>query len=407
MVAIVEFSQSMKSLTLIELQDFIAANEVRLHEMSLPQFRHWLECRIEEASRRDMFRQRQLIRDIKREHARRLRQRGQRLDEARQAYEGSTTAKEYEQLLSEAEGLSKAVSGLQQAVNAGRAEPAKLQEYEQRLELLQQQISESEFSEKRALDRAQASFDKLRDEIGLTQAEQKLDEIGTQRGKSSTGAGSRFEAISSEATYKLIVPSLDFPKDEVAVLHGATLGCARGEIDQIVVFNLDADVVRVEAVIEAKRNINDLAHGFRLRQENLAWFVGDSSGFNAEQYRTDRFPNGVFEGTVCHNEQAREFCFDRSSFSLFESTDQNGYRTDRLYFVTEQRPLLGTTTAELGRILHRAATDPKFKIESDSNLKKFREWALEFVAEFQSLDVLELYAGAGLPGNIIMITERA
>ena len=83
--------------------------------------------------------------------------------------------------------------------------------------------------------------------------------------------------------------------------------------------------------------------------------------------------------------------------------DEAGYRLQRLYFVTEPRPLLGATTAELGRILYRAATDPKFKIESDSNLKRFRDWAQELVSKFQSLDVLELYASAGLPGNVIVV----
>ena len=385
----------MHCLTQAEINDFLSKNSVNLHDLSLEQFRGWLSTRIKETSKSEVFQLRCEIRDLKRTHRRRLRDRERRLSDAQRAYEKTEASKQIRQLTKESESLNKAVEGLTLAVSEGRAEKKKLKSFREKLHQVTERMTSlsSSVPEKKRFDRAIASMRKLREEIGLDEAESNLQDVASQKGHSSVRAGTRFEEISSQATTSLIVPQVTSPTEKATVLHGVTLGCARGELDQLVVVNSkDSEVVEVRALVEAKRNINDLVHGFRQRQENLAWFVGDSSGYDAELYRTDRYKSGDFDGVATHQEEYRDFHFDSTSFQRFDTNAQNEHRLDGLFFVTEKRRLLGTTTAELGRILHRVATDPSFRIESDTILRRFRKWTLDVVGEFQTQDVLRLYS---------------
>src|SRR5205085_9755144 len=105
----------------------------------------------------------------------------------------------------------------------------------------------------------------------------------------------------------------------VRILRRVTLGAARVEFDQLVV-RVPAAAgrpVQVLAAVEVKKNINDLAHGFRLRQENLAWLTGDAGGYDPALYRTGHFRSGHFDRPAEHREGGDAFLFAPGSFRRF------------------------------------------------------------------------------------------
>jgi hypothetical protein len=391
-----------------ELKDYVRHNAIDLRQMSLQQFRIWLQARIDEASTQEPFRLRCRIREVRTVHRRRIKDRERRLDAARRAYESLPATVEFERSAREVDSLNKGVLGLKVAVSEGRADPEKLLQFEQRLIAAEAGLAEARAAlntpEKRRLDRAKLSLDRLLEEVGLAKAEAQLDQNFDLQGSASTIAGTRFEMISSLAAGEFIIPKLGLVDQKAVILHGATLDCPQGELDQIVVTEEKNGIAKVHAVVEAKNNINDLAHGFRVRQENLAWFVGDSHGFNSTRYRTSRFRDGQYDGRIVqHHENGGVYRFDATSFDLFRELDCPPYRMKRLFFVTECRPLLGLGGGDLSRLMHRVATDYRFDIRSDAKLKRLYESMLETLPPVQTIDVLRLYASDdSLAGNIIM-----
>lgn len=388
----------MQPLSAGELQAYIATNAVDLHTMTLPQFGEWIAARIEESSRHELFQLRCWIRDVRSANRRRLRDRENRLNAARLAYEHSSPFIDFQRISREVDSLSKGVAGLTEAVREGRADAEKLQQFKEKLQHAHHRLeateSRLETAEKRRFDRAIASWNRLRNELGLADAEAKLEQSGDMVGTASMNAGERFETISSRAAKEIIIPSLGLSVNSAIILHGVTLGCPRGELDQVIVTIKDNGISHVHAVVEAKSNINDLAHGFRVRQENLAWFVGDTRGFDPQLYRSDRYAGGRFGGSeIYHDEQGKRYQFDQASFDAFRELDHESYRLRRLYFVTENRPLLGLGSGDLSRLMSRIATDYRMaNLSSRTALKNLREWLLEFVDPFQTSDVLKLYS---------------
>lgn len=390
------------------LTEFLLANHVQIASMSLPEFREWLQQRIQHASRSELFRGRCRIRSLEKQHRRRLQDRKRRLKAATADWKASPLFGEFQELIVRQRSLQKAVEGLTQAVAEGRADADKLQQFEQQLQQVsdrRKQILKSSAEAKR-VQAAEASSKKLKSEIGLTEAIEDAVEDAAEIGAAASRSGDRFEVVSADAVQQCLRPVFEAqlhndPTAELITLHGATLGCARGEFDHLLVISRGDDVaVEVLAVVEAKRNINDLPHGFRLRQENLAWFVNDAQGFDADQYRTSAFPNGTFDRPVLHRHEDRQLMFAPESFQRFATTADCGYRLQGLCFVTERRRLLGMTSAELSRLMHVAATDPRVTLDdqfqltiSDTVLKRLRA---EIFTDnrLQTYDVLNFYAAS-------------
>src|SRR5690606_17747737 len=87
-----------------------------------------------------------------------------------------------------------------------------------------------------------------------------------------------------------------------------------------------AEPVKVLAAVEAKRNINDLAHGLRNRVDNLNWFSGGKGSYNPEPYRTAVFTTGHFDRPATHvDRDGQRHLFTRESFDTFSgsSVDQD------------------------------------------------------------------------------------
>ncbi|MCA9049993.1 MAG: hypothetical protein KDA89_14755 [Planctomycetaceae bacterium] len=387
------------------LLEFLEQNSVRPAEMRLPEFRDWLQQRIDSAADGELFRRRCHARDLQKAHQRRLSYRRGRLQAAQQAWESCGEFSELQPLADRRDSLRKAVAGLTQAVEENRASADKLRSFEQQLTETQSAY-ETLFRSSAAAQRlkqAEESFEKLCSDIGLTESLQHIEEVAAEIGTAAGRAGDRFEEVSAVAVRELLCPLFQEESADVLVIHGATLGCARGEFDHLIVADRgEHQPAEVMAVVEAKRNINDIAHGFRLRQENLAWFVNDPAGFDPDQYRTGTFPDGVFCGPVYHEtddaDGRRRLKFDASSFRKFQRPDVQGYRTDRLCFVTQRRRLLGITSAALSRLLFLVATDTRYSLGNDYRLnisdRRLRELQSELTGESQPMqagDVLRLY----------------
>ena len=98
--------------------------------------------------------------------------------------------------------------------------------------------------------------------------------------------------------------------------------------------------VEVLTVVEAKRNINDLAHGFLRRQIDLAWLTGDRAAYDAAEHRTGTFTEGHFDRPAVHWQDGRAYLFDPGSFARFRR-DESGYFRDGLNLVSRAGPIWG------------------------------------------------------------------
>ena len=399
------------------LREFLSHNRADVASMSVLEFRSWLQNHIDRAARGELFRARCRARDLYRTHRRRLSDRDRRLELARQAWAANPFSEQLSALESQLQGYSRAVDGLTAAVEAGEADPQKLSLFRGRLREAESQRQRllSDTDSKR-LQRAEASRQRLQDEIGLTAAKQQVEQLASQQGSAAVRSGTAYEQVSASAVRKLLLPRYRGEYREVLIINGATLGCPRGEFDHLVIGLDDPNgIAHVLALVEAKRNINDIPHGFRLRQENLAWFVGDQAGFDEQAYRTSHFPTGHFDRPYVHDERGRKFRFDPASFVRFEKSETHGCRIDRLCFVTEQRRLQGVESSTLTKLIHFVSSDRSFTLEEDYQLpgsdlpvRRLRKRLLAEVQQPQAAGVLEMFATSDqLAGQIIFADRDA
>lgn len=178
------------------------------------------------------------------------------------------------------------------------------------------------------------------------------------------------------------------------VLRGVTLGAARMEIDGLVVRESagPGEPLEVLAMVETKRNLNDLAHGFRHRQENLAWLTGDAAGYRPEMYRTRVFTSGHFDRPAVHRQQGREFLFTRDSFRIFRRDSASSQFFDSLYLITRPGPMWGLSGAALNRLSHRISTDPRWDLENPESMERLLNWCRRLTHPIETPDVLRMYA---------------
>lgn len=190
------------------------------------------------------------------------------------------------------------------------------------------------------------------------------------------------------------------------VLQGVTLGAARMEIDQLLVrCSGDADEpVEVLALVEVKRNVNDLAHGFGLRQENLAWLTGDEARYDPEAYRTSSFPEGRFDRAI-HESGGERYVFDAGSFRRFRPDPATGLLLDGLYLVTRPGAIWGVASAALARIAYRVSTDERWAPENEAYLRKLLEWCRSLAHGVETPDVLRTYAAAQDRAQQLLLLE--
>lgn len=336
------------------------------------------------------------------------------------AFEASPAFAQTESLKKSIYDANKAIEGLTKARDNASSDKRdalneKLADFETRRTQSENDLASlaTKHAEKADYDTSVAQLEKLKDKLGVTQAEQHLREVQHQRGRSSGKSGTSFEETSRQVVEQHIVSDFirattsEESRSRIRILSSVTLGAARAEIDQMVVRlpRGQSLVVEVLAMVEAKRNINDLDIGFRHRQSNLAWFTGDQDAYDSESYRTAKYPTGHFEGTATHEENGDEYQFNISSFRHFRREPLSGHFLDRLYFITTPGRLFGMSSDEMSRLQHRCCTDFEFDLKNDAYLNDLWKWARELPSEFEGPDVFETYTSSPKWGRNLLLVS--
>jgi hypothetical protein len=390
-----------------------------LRHFGVEDFRHWLTHQLSLWRKDPVFAQRARIRDLRQAHP-------ELLDLERACRHAATVDAasaqfpRLQQLETELSKVGKALSGLRGAL--ARAAPDKRPALERKLadfEARQRLLTDEEVrlihasGPRRELRRLHAELHRLRLNLGLEQAEARLAESLRQQGQRSGHSGEAFEELAESLTWRLIVPDLlrragDTARQRVCVLRGVTLGAARTELDQLVIrrSRTPEGPVEVLALVEVKRNINDLAHGFRQRQENLAWLTGDAAHYDPRQYRTRYFHTGHFDREAVHEEGGERFILTCGSFRRFQREPDSHQFLKRLYLITRVGMLAGVSASALARIRHRVATDERWQPEREAYLRSLLHWCQSLAEPLEAPDVLRLYGSTPRRARQVLVVTR-
>ncbi len=377
------------------LRAYLENNTIDLARMSLGDFRQWYQSVLLSAQRDETFLLQRRIHNLESEHRHALRTLRERWQRALAKLNEWEHKPEYESAYKLYESISAGVKGLSEAVKQGRADPEKLRDFEQRLHLIAKELDDWKSSPiMRSTLSARQSMDELEQAIGLTSLNRQLRQLRSEQGHRSSSGGSLFEEMAYEAV------RTRFKNEEI--LTGVTLGAARAELDLVIVRSGNPHV-DVLAIVEAKRNINDLADGFRMRQENLAWLTGSADSELCRLYQNQMYPQGRFDCTAIHREKEREYRFSVDSFAAFQR-DHNGWFVNALWYVSRNQGLWGLSGNERGRLMNRIINEGLDAEINDKELRQLRNWLLEIMEPFQTRDLLTLHAtDVALANQIVLI----
>jgi hypothetical protein len=192
----------------------------------------------------------------------------------------------------------------------------------------------------------------------------------------------------------------------VRVVRRVRLG-AGTEFDALVVRDaVGGGAAEVLAAVEAKRDVNGLAHGFLRRQADLTWLTGDADRYDPAAHRTRAFPSGHFDRVVEVRAEGGVVRLGPGSFAQFRRDAATGCFLDGLYLVARPGPLWGLSIAALARVAAWAATDDDFAPDDHAYLAGFHRRCLELAGAVESPDVLRLYAADEARGRQVILIER-
>jgi hypothetical protein len=393
---------------------------VDLRQLDVEGFRRWLTHELTRWQTDPAFTQRVRIRDLRRAHPE-LRELERAYRRAAAEDEASARSARLREMEEELANIGKALAGLGAALE--QAEPEKKTQLQRKFDAFQarQEVLRGKYARaseanpsRKALLQAHKELQRLRGTLGLDEEETRLAEILLQQGQRSGHTGQSFEQQALTLTRRHLVPELlgrggEEAARRIQVLRGVTLGAARSEFDQLVIRRplSPGRPVEVLAMVEVKRNPNDLAHGFRLRQENLAWLTGDAAHYDAGQYRTRYFSSGHFDREAVHEEGGERFVFARGSFRRFRRESRSGLFLKRLYFITRAGTLNGVSAAALSRIRHRIATDERWQPESDAWLRALLHWSQSLAEPLEAPEVLRLYSSTIARARHVLVVGRS
>ena len=372
---------------------YIRENDTDFHRFDFSRFQEWLRSEIQHRQKDPVFLQRCKIRDLKKMYFSDFCKLEGECRETRGEYESSGKKEVLERLQQEIENGRKAIEGLsasvrQRSEEKRKATLEKLAGFQEKMDrmLREHRTLLEETPEKQRVDRALSAFFAWKEKIGLTQAEKELEEMLHAMGKRSSEKGSGFEQAAHGIVQRYVAPLVKKKKKSgegiIEILSQVKLGCARAEMDYVVVWSSSSgEPVEVLAVVEVKRNPNDLAHGFLLRQENLAWFTGERQGYDPSLYKTARFRRGHFDQAAWHEERGKKHLFDASSFGRFKR--ESDHFLEGLFWVTSSRRLQGISSDEQSKIAYKISTDVSFSFE-EGYLAGLMDWCRSLIGEWQS-----------------------
>ena len=170
--------------------------------------------------------------------------------------------------------------------------------------------------------RATTLLEAIRSIIGLDREEAELDRLTTTRGRGTGRAGSSFEDQAVEVTRTRFLPP---DTSGIHLVRTVRLGAAGVELDIAIVRRPGGpdEPVDVLTVVEAKRNINDLSHGFLRRQIDLAWLTGDRAAYDPAEQRTGTFTEGHFDRPAVHWQDGQAYVFAPGCFPDSAATSRD------------------------------------------------------------------------------------
>jgi len=395
------------------LRRLVAERTFDLRSLDLAGFRRWLDLHLPYWQADAVFAQRARIRDLRTAHPEldRLKRTMRRAERADAANPKAARLGEVEKALRNA---GKAIAGLTAAFeraddHSRPALEAKRESFQYRARILEQEWAELARGspERQSLLRAAADYDRLRAVIGLDQEEARLRTLLTEKGRRAGDAGEQFAERARAITLRHIVPGVGADGCDVRVLSSVRLGTAGVELDFVVVRRPPGppEPVEVLAIVEAKRNINDLAHGFVRRQVDLIWLTVDTGAYDPATQRTGHFTSGHFDRPGVHWQDGQAFLFRPESFRRFAREAGTGFFLGRLYLVTRPGPIWGVSSAALAQISFRAATDVDWNPDDDDYLTRFHNWCRSLARSVETPYVLSLYmADAARCRQLLVVT---
>jgi hypothetical protein len=394
-----------------ELRERLGRLTFDLRTLDLSGFRRWLRMLTDRWAKDPVFAQRSQIRDVRRAHPelQTLEAEHRRATAADAESEHGSRLREFDRSVYE---TGKAIRGLDDALT--RAEPdrrpsleAKREAFAARLRALEAEQDELVRSspERQELLRATAALDRFRAAIGLDREEARLAQLQTTRGRGSGRAGTAFEDEALNLTRSIILPEWAPDPIGVHILRTVRLGAAGVELDQVVVCRTGGpdEPVEVLAVVEVKRNINDLAHGFRRRQIDLAWLTADRSAYDPAGYRTGVFDAGHFDRPAAHWQDGQPFVFVPASFGRFVRDPETGHFLNGLVLVSRSGPIRGLSGAAIAQVATSVSTDERWDPDNEAYLGRLFEWARSLTHSVESPEIIRLYtANAERAGQLLV-----
>jgi hypothetical protein len=398
------------------LRHLLANQLVDLPSLTVDGLRSWLGQQLPYWRGNAVFAQRSRIRDLHRGHPTFLEQE-RRLQRTLAVFSNSQFFALFQQIQKTLRGLVKAIEGVGAALERADAPKrealqVKLNQFQQEHQAQREHLAQLEQAcpEYRDWKQAEAIFHQIRTEINLDEEEAHLEKLLRQQGHHSGQAGSRFEDVAREVTRQHLIPELlrresqCTSADQLRLLTGVTLGAARTEIDQLLVRTpaQPGQAVEVLALVEVKRNVNDLVHGFRQRQENLAWLTGDRASYDAQMYRTASFPRGHFDQPAIHREGGEEFLIECNSFRQFCRDPKNAYFLNRLYLITRPGPLWNISSKAFTLVRHWVATDLRWNLDDDASLQQLLARVQSLAMPLETPALLRMYADQPRHGRSVL-----
>lgn len=382
-----------------------------LRTLDLPGFRRWLGLLLDRWGDDPVFIQRSRVRDLRRMHP----ELGRRESDVRRAAR-TDAASEQGPRLRELErrlhNTDRALFGLAAAIEHAAPERRPALEAKRQAFAGRRAESAREYDRlvrsspsRQELMRLMTEVEQLRAATGLDQAEVVLKDSLTRRGRHAGRAGATFEDRVGEIAAGPLRGEMTTHAADVHVLRTVRLGAAGVELDSVLAQRPGRPEAPVEvlAVVEAKRNINDLAHGFRRRQIDLAWLTGDRAAYDPAEHRTGHFTGGHFDRPAVHWQDGEAFLFDPNSFRRFVRDAATGSYLDGLFLVTRWGPVWGLSGAALSRLAARVATDEEWDPASQPFLDGLFTWARSLAEGVETPDVLRLFREAGRERQVILV----
>lgn len=366
-----------------------------LRTLDLAGFRRWLDQLMERWASDPVFVQRSRIRDLRKAHPELKRLETDHAHALRADIE-SAHGPQLAGIERRLYDVGRALDGLAEAI--ARAGPdrrsglaAKREAFAARHRALEAERSAlvQASPERHKFLRAAAALDQCRRAIGLDREEAALNELLTTRGRGAGRAGSAFENEAVEVACSRLMPR---DRPDLHLLRSVRLGAAGVELDIVIVRRPGGpdEPVEVLAVVEVKRNINDLAHGFRRRQIDLAWLTGDRAAYDPAEQRTGYFDTGHFDRPAVHWQDWQSFLFIPGSFARFVR-DGTGSFTKGLFLITRAGSIWGLSGAAVARVAAAVSTDESWDPDDEAYLGRLFRWARTLAGPLETPDVLRMF----------------